>query len=159
MTRRLSCPRCSVALTPERLDSKTAWLCGSCAGLAINLAALRSDVEQQVVNALWQLARKSTAAALACPSCRQDLRLIHYTDHNVASLEADLCMSCQLIWLDHGELDAIRRRYAPSPQRPSQPRASQPSFAEIKSTDDLRTIGSAADLVDFVLRIIWSTFH
>jgi len=140
------------------LDSKTAWLCASCAGLAINLAALRTDVEQHVVNALWQLARNGQPSALTCPSCRRGLSLIHYADSH-ATLEADLCLSCQLVWLDHGELDAIRRRYPQSPQRPSQPLASQPSFAEMKAIDDLHAIGSPADLVDFVLRVIWSTFH
>lgn len=158
MLNTLSCPRCSVALKPERLASKTAWLCASCAGLAINLAALRTDVEPNVINALWQLARSGEASALACPSCRKGLRLIHYADDRTR-LEADLCMSCQLVWLDHGELEAIHRRDPPSPQRPSQPRASHPSFADIKATDDLRTIRSPADLVDLVLSIIWTTFR
>jgi Zn-finger nucleic acid-binding protein len=158
MINALACPRCSVVLKPQRLDSKTAWHCPSCAGLAINLAALRADVEQNVVGALWQLARGGAASALACPSCRRGLSLIHYADDH-ATLEADLCTSCQMIWLDYGELDAIRRRYTPSPQRPVIPRASQPSLSEIKTTDDLSTIGTAADLVDFVLRVIWSTFH
>jgi Zn-finger nucleic acid-binding protein len=157
MINTLSCPRCSVALKPQRLDSKTAWLCASCAGLAINLAALRADVDQQIVNALWQLGRNGTTTALPCPSCKRGLSLIHYAD-NHATLEADLCMSCQLVWLDRGELDAIRRRYTPSAPRPSQPRTSLPGISEIKTTDDMRTIGSAADLVDLVVRIIWSTF-
>lgn len=154
----LTCPRCSVALKPQRLDDKTVWSCTSCAGLAINLAALRTDVEQPIVNALWQLARKSETTSLPCPSCRQSLRLIHYAQGTV-TLEADLCISCQLVWLDHGELDAIRRRPAPVPPRPVPPRTSQPDFSDIKSTDDLRSIGTAADLVDMVLRVIWSTFH
>jgi Zn-finger nucleic acid-binding protein len=140
------------------LDTKTAWLCASCAGLAINLAALRTDVEHHVVSALWQLARNRAASALICPSCRQRLSLIHYADSHT-TLEADLCLSCQMIWLDHGELDAIRRRYIPSAPHPAQARASQPSLGDIKVTDDLRTIGTPADLVDLVLSIIWTTFR
>jgi len=158
MTKALSCPRCSIALKPQRLDSKTAWQCGSCEGLAINLAALRTNVEHTVVNAMWQLARGGEPSALPCPSCRHNLRLIHYAD-NRASLEADLCTSCQLIWLDHGELEAIRSRAAPLVPRPVVPRTSQPSFSEIKRADDLSGIGTAADLVNLVVRIIWSTFH
>ena len=156
----LSCPRCSVALKPRRLESKTgtAWRCLSCEGLAINLAALRLSVEHTIVNALWQLARNGGPSALACPSCRKTLSVIHYADDR-ASLEADLCTSCQLIWLDHGELDAIRRRGAPSIARPVEPQASQPNFSEIKPVDDMRGIGAVADLVDHVMRIIWSTFR
>jgi Zn-finger nucleic acid-binding protein len=159
MSLALTCPRCSVALEPQRLDAKTVWSCASCAGLAVNLAALRRDVESQVVNALWQLARKSETTSLPCPSCRQALRLIHYAEDTVA-LEADLCTSCQLIWLDHGELDSIRRRYAPpAPPRASIPRAASPNFSDIKRTDDLSSIGTAADLVDVVLNIIWTTLR
>jgi len=160
MTYALSCPRCSVALKPRRLDSKTAtgWRCLSCEGLAINLAALRTSVEHTIVNALWQLARNGEPSALACPSCRKTLSVIHYADDR-AILEADLCTSCQLIWLDHGEIDAIRRRTPPSVPRPVDPRASQPNFSEIKPVDDLSGIGAAGDLVDHVLRIIWSTFR
>lgn len=154
----LSCPRCSVALKPQRADSKTTWLCASCAGLAINLATLRADGGQSVVNALWQLARNGKTSALACPSCKRGLSLIHYADDH-ADLEADLCLSCQLVWLDHGELEAIRKRYTPSAPRPVVPPASLPAIHEIKTADDLQTIGTAADLVDLVMRIIWSTFH
>jgi Zn-finger nucleic acid-binding protein len=155
----LTCPRCAVALAPQLLDTKTVWSCSSCAGHAINLAALRRDVESHIVNALWQLARKSEATSLPCPSCQRALRLIHYAENTVA-IEADLCTSCQLIWLDHGELDGIRRRYAPpAPARTSVPRASAPNFSEIRQTDDLSGIGTAADLMDLVLNIVWSTFR
>jgi Zn-finger nucleic acid-binding protein len=159
MINALACPRCSVTLKAQRLDLKTAWLCESCAGLAINLAALRSDVEHPIVSALWQLARKSTATSLPCPSCKQALRLIHYMDGGT-TLEADLCLSCQMIWLDYGEIDAIRSRNPASSARPVQPQPALSGLAEkFEPADDLRGIGTAADVVDRVLRIIWSTFH
>src|SRR6187402_1557798 len=98
----LCCPHCSTLLQQHSEEGANVWRCSSCLGFSINLAVLRTRSGDQVASALWTLARSSPETALSCPSCRKPLRVVQRSDAN-ASVQLDMCMSCQLLWFDQGE--------------------------------------------------------
>lgn len=67
------------------------------------MAALRAVASASHLNALWQAGlRQSAVGSKACPSCLQPMRLLQQ-----GPITLDGCLSCQFLWFDAGELQAL----------------------------------------------------
>lgn len=103
---RLACPRDGAALTVLRHDGVSYHGCAVCRGLLLPFALIG-----ELAALTEAMARKAAAwphADLRCPRCGQPMRQAHHE-----GVEIDLCLDCRVVWLDRGEIDAIR---PPRPQ-------------------------------------------
>jgi Zn-finger nucleic acid-binding protein len=156
MTSALTCPHCAVALQPKKLGEKIAWTCPACSGISFNLAVLRDEIDSAVVAQFWQLARSAPSAAVHCPSCRRALRLIAHRTVRV-SLDADICVPCQLVWLDGGELDLIQQA-APRRKPARIVRRSTPALDRVVNAPlGPSSSGGAGDVLDMIINIIFTS--
>ncbi len=102
----LACPRDGAAVTVLRHDGVSYHGCGVCRGLLLPFALIG-----ELAALTEAMARKAAAwprADLRCPQCGQPMRQAHHE-----GVEIDLCLDCRVVWLDRGEIDAIR---PPRPQ-------------------------------------------
>jgi len=107
------CPRCKTALMPDNVSAHgvvhNAWSCESCKGFWISLEQLHviESQERARIFELRFLPKKDVQAApLDCPQCGQHLeKVVNARDAHVTM---DVCGSCQKVWLDKGEMNAIR---------------------------------------------------
>jgi Zn-finger nucleic acid-binding protein len=86
-----------------------AWSCESCKGFWISLEQL-TQLEQQERARIFELRflpkKDVQAAPLDCPQCGKHLEKVANTrDRHVLM---DVCGDCQKVWLDKGEMQAIR---------------------------------------------------
>lgn len=118
MFRRMSktspeCPRCKVALSPDNLMQHglvhTAWFCGKCKGAWISLEQLQ-QAEQSETSAIfeWRSIPSSAEqqAPLACPDCGKTMAKVENSRDRKVTM--DVCDDDKKVWLDRGELEAIR---------------------------------------------------
>lgn len=161
MTSALRCPHCPVTLVARRFGEKSAWMCGLCSGLAFNLAVLRDEVEPAMVAQFWLAARAAPVGTAKCTACRRPQRVIKHHSERL-DVEVDVCVPCQLIWLDGGELEAIRaaapRRHEPQPE-PAPARASQPSSPFFEPNYISPRQRSFINIVDRVVDVIFTAFR
>ena len=112
------CPRCGVELL--RRQRRDIWRCSRCTGMQLaageverRLRLLAPDISDDVVRDVMTTrrsravvtARRSEAAAIACPSCRQPMQRVVMGGVRVAYCEFD-----DQIWFDATELDRIVAR-------------------------------------------------
>ena len=98
----LNCPIDSTPLDDHRVRGLPACRCGRCSGLWLP----RGTVDECLKIDLWQLAGISGKDyVLGCPG-EEGVKLMRFR-HNGAHI--DFCGSCGGLWLDRGELEAIRR--------------------------------------------------
>lgn len=86
-----------------------AWSCESCKGFWISLDQL-TVLEMQERARLFELRfipKKDTQTApLDCPQCGKPLEKVANTRDKHVTM--DVCAACQKVWLDKGEMQAIR---------------------------------------------------
>ncbi|HUR69995.1 MAG TPA: zf-TFIIB domain-containing protein [Candidatus Thermoplasmatota archaeon] len=106
-TMALQCPRDRAALVEEEheIPGFNVWAdhCPKCAGVFLDkdeLARLTgaSNINRQVTKALGI----DADSQLVCPACGGLM-----DEETFANVTIDVCLTCQGIWLDAGELDAI----------------------------------------------------
>lgn len=152
----LSCPHCASALAPERFGVKVGWTCATCSGVSFNLAVLRDEIDAAVVAQFWRMAQAARPAAVRCPSCRRAMRVVEHRTVR-ATLDADICVPCQIVWLDGGELDLIRsgapRRQPARVTRPSRVTAAVDGAGELP-----RASQPASSVLDIIIGIIFTSF-
>lgn len=128
------CPVCRRSLERTRTESGNVFVCATCGGLMATLAVLRRIVARETINAVWQRVRQAVdegkATSLAsrlCPTCSQPMVLTpSCSTENKVML--DVCMRCQLIWLDAEELERLPARPPepqPPPEKPLSPEAAE----------------------------------
>jgi Zn-finger nucleic acid-binding protein len=99
------CPECGTILTALPLSRGQALSCRTCAGVCVNLAALREHAPDSIVRGLWASARdRARDSTRLCPSCEKPLRTFDVPGAG-AALELDGCARCQLLWFDGRELE------------------------------------------------------
>lgn len=158
----LSCPRCATSLSSYQLKDRVAYRCAACSGLAVNMAVLRAQIPGGVIDKLWRVARQSPLApSCPCPACKAPTRAI--TDKvDSTPIEVDLCMSCQLLWLDHRELDALWSlglSNEGSTRKARRPGASKiPSAGASADGSSNLDAGDAIDLVELVVDLASGAF-
>ncbi|MEW5742673.1 MAG: zf-TFIIB domain-containing protein [Myxococcota bacterium] len=86
-----------------------AWSCESCKGFWISLEQL-TQLEMQERARIFELRilprKELQAAPLDCPQCGQPLEKVKNTRDRHVTM--DVCGDCQKVWLDKGEMQAIR---------------------------------------------------
>lgn len=114
----MNCPRCAVPLKPTSIDASGVEVrgmrCEDCTGHWLESEDLKR-VEQSVDIRLldWRHlpGEETKARMLFCPRC-QEPRIImdkvgSTRDRRVIM---DVCGTCSGVWLNHGELEAIRQK-------------------------------------------------
>jgi len=148
MPRQLSCPDCQTALVRAQGARVPAYWCASCGGTGTTMAALRTVVSASHLNALWQGGlRHSAVGSRACPSCLQPMRLLQQ-----GPIALDGCLSCQFLWFDAGELQAL-------PDTPPEDLAAMQRAQERTANAELRDAEQRHHierhpLIDWI-RLIW----
>lgn len=107
------CPVCDDELEAALIDSVPACYCPSCRGLLIKNSEFRQVVESRRA----AYAGPDVAATLPhpveldrriqCPTCHQKMEVHPYYGAGRAII--DSCSSCQLVWIDMGELTSLEQ--------------------------------------------------
>lgn len=116
MHNKLSCPRCSTQLLPETVEDSyfnpvNLLECPSCNGQWFQeeqLECLAKNHEPILIEFRKIPSPKEQLIPMQCPSCESKPimeKIAHDRDKNVI---IDLCPECYGVWLDGGELKAIR---------------------------------------------------
>lgn len=103
------CPRCKCELIQYHYQNKIiSFSCPECYGQALTIGALRTlGVEEENTRSFWIAASKGKLGAqLSCPECSGEMRIIK-VDDGQCKFFIDLCLKCQLLWFDRGELEKI----------------------------------------------------
>lgn len=124
------CPRCQRELKSRRTRLGFHFECPGCHGRSLVLSAARRQFDADLLRDLWMAVKDAPPMehrdALPCPYCRKKM---HPTAVGQADgeFQIDVCRSCQLLWLDAPEVEAMPARaggpkevfldngYAPSP--------------------------------------------
>ena len=105
----MNCPIDNSPLVPQKHRSMDMHMCYSCRGVWVGETDLHGHVKNR--NAL-KLAQTATSRPtqrgrhirlLNCPRCEQRPMI----RRNIDDIEVDICRSCNHLWLDAGELEAI----------------------------------------------------
>ncbi|MCC6337202.1 MAG: zf-TFIIB domain-containing protein [Myxococcales bacterium] len=107
------CPRCKTALMADNISNHgvvhNAWSCEACKGFWISLEQL-TQLEMQERARLFELRilppKELQDSPLDCPQCGKHLEKVKSTRDEHVTM--DVCGACQKVWLDKGELEAIR---------------------------------------------------
>jgi Zn-finger nucleic acid-binding protein len=104
-----ACPRCGVELL--RRQRRDIWRCPRCAGVQLaaaeverRLRLLAPEISDDVIRDVMT-ARRSRAAAIACPSCGRPMQPVAMGGVHVARCNAD-----NQLWFDARELERIAER-------------------------------------------------
>ena len=107
----MDCLVCRTALYADQTPDGALWRCAQCDGVAANLAVLSKYLEPETVPTFWQKLNSSHPGLRSCPSCRNPLRIFRVSlDEQCITL--DSCHTCQLVWFDAGELEALPKNTA-----------------------------------------------
>ena len=104
----MECPRCSVTLQKSSYCNIIVFYCPHCHGVAVTVSGLRSlGVDPENIYNIWASANAGKRGCeLSCPECDNPMRLIKI-DNLGTTFYVDVCIRCQLIWFDSGELEKI----------------------------------------------------
>jgi len=116
----LTCPRDHQILERKLKDGMVCYRCPGCQGVAVTIGLLRRLIDRDFANDLWNRARSGgSGSGVPCPSCLGETRSVVVAGgEGQQPTEIDVCPSCQLIWLDPGELeDAPAKEMPPEEER------------------------------------------
>jgi Zn-finger nucleic acid-binding protein len=155
----LKCAACTQPLASAMLDeSFPVQYCGNCRGVLMPRSNFATVVQKRRAWALDQpgpivpLDRGELDRKVACPACHA--RMITHPYYGPGNVVLDNCASCDLIWLDFGELKQIVA--APGRDRGSRehvPRATADTPARNLTPPD----SSGPDAID-LLAMMWRLF-
>ena len=110
--RRKVCPHCKTSfLTPTFHQDTEIDLCQSCGGLWFERQKLNELLSAQTpaaepVDYTRHLGDRLGPAGLKCPDCRGPLKHQHLLQD--FALEVDVCATCQGVWVEHDEIEAVQ---------------------------------------------------
>ena len=117
----LTCPRCDVPLCRGSARPGILWQCRSCGGQAATVGVLRKHIPRKALDGFLRDASGSLSGDCACPSCTRPMRVASPRTET-GGRELDYCRSCQFLWCDAGEYEALPRIPAKE-ERPLSPAA------------------------------------
>ena len=166
----VNCPACEGTLSKKDVGGLTVDVCeDGCAGLWLDNFELEKVDEQHesAGEALLDVAgdpsvRPAGDEPYSCPRC-SDGSVMHRNFFSVKrEIEVDECPTCGGVWLDVGELGALRRQYE---TEEAKRRAAEEEYQRMfgdeldrmrrESLDDLQRARSFAHALRFVLPSYW----
>ena len=132
----MNCPRHGVSLTAGELLGRNFDRCPECAGLWIpgtSVDAVLGSGELLKLRSLCSVRRSQ----LACPHEGELLG-----EGKIGPVTVDLCLQCNGLWLDHGELEQLLQRKPLTPHQSTVPEG---------SVGDRTSSGGDADLILYAL--------
>ena len=106
-----NCPVCDLLLMQASLANMPLLYCGKCHGELVPMTALGSLVEELRAQSGGHTATQPAPDAhdlqrrIPCPRCHRTMDAHFYA--GPGNVIVDSCETCELIWLDHGELAHI----------------------------------------------------
>lgn len=101
------CPNCKVKLAKHTGPAGVFWACPACGGRTATVAFLRKVVPREIINVLWQAARRGgQVRKRPCPSCGRRMPEIPIPA-GVDTINLDVCPPCQFIWFDSAEYERL----------------------------------------------------
>jgi Zn-finger nucleic acid-binding protein len=83
------------------------WECPNCAGHALTLSILRQSVPEPIVKEFWRRIKyREYPSKRLCPACKAVMSEVPILPAD-QSLYLDVCKTCNLIWFDPYELEAL----------------------------------------------------
>ncbi len=103
--RRGTCPKCKAGLWSLRRDGNTIEQCSSCGGMWLDAGELTTAL------AVYRRvdSRHGAPTGVVCLRDGEELREVEYPGTTV---KLDVCPACAGVWLDRGELEALRAAVA-----------------------------------------------
>jgi len=123
----MKCPACQNGLLPVRIGETLLDICQhGCGGVWFDARELETVNAQAPVgvkplakvirNAKVKVDPKSKRQCIRCPG----VKLVRKLFSLGSGVIMDCCPKCRGVWLDYGELDAIREETHPQPRKPRQ---------------------------------------
>ena len=114
----MKCPVCAdIDLVRTPYEGVAVDLCPSCHGFLLSTSAMKNiernpEMAQSILEEEAQV-MADTAHEVRCPKCHISLKKTN-APHGL-QFKIDVCHSCNIIWLDSGELESIQLAYEASP--------------------------------------------
>lgn len=112
----MKCPRCSGALEPTSLRELAlkydAHACAACKGLWVGpkqLKDIETTVEQRWIEFRGIPNAQKQQVPMKCPQCEGGVLMKKVVSPRDSNVIMDVCPTCQHVWLDHGEREAIQQ--------------------------------------------------
>src|SRR5687768_1689178 len=110
-----ACPRCNASLTEAALGGISVDGCRGCGGIWFEHVEL-TVLARASADRLGELedrfqpspADRKRQARMSCPTCA--VELFEFEFKHSPGIRLDACPKCKGIWVDDGELEAIRKR-------------------------------------------------
>jgi Zn-finger nucleic acid-binding protein len=142
----MQCAKCPGSLEPLRRDGLALDRCPACLGLFFDPGELTRVFEdgdpETLREELCALPVVADARPAACPRCRETMNRVAST--RVPHVSYDVCLACNGIWLDAGELAALDREHS-GRQSPADAVRSLAASVQACFDEELALIGRARD--------------
>jgi Zn-finger nucleic acid-binding protein len=105
------CPACRTPLAAATLNQGAAHYCQQCRGLLLDRQTFVEVVQTKRAWATSEprtpgpLNRRDLERVVDCPRCRK--RMSTHPYYGPGRIVIDTCDTCNLVWLDHGELERV----------------------------------------------------
>lgn len=103
----MRCPACGCELVTVETTAGQVQRCRRGHGTSINVAVLRRRFDETL--ALWRAASRQPQGSRPCPACARSMRAFFWQGAR-EGVELDACSTCQLVWFDAAEVEALRIR-------------------------------------------------
>jgi Zn-finger nucleic acid-binding protein len=114
----VACPRCRVELEQIATPGGLIHRCRTCSGQAFTASVAGRTTTPHVVTALLVAASSNSGTSgVECPWCSRTMVVV-CVDAKAATTGIDVCASCQLFWLDAGEVDRLPSTTSPFVEQP-----------------------------------------
>jgi len=101
------CPTCRIPLNKDMNPYGVFWECPNCAGHALTLSILRQSVPEAIVKEFWlRIRSREYPSKRLCPACKAVMSEVPILSAD-QSIYLDICKTCNLIWFDPYELEAL----------------------------------------------------
>lgn len=107
---RITCPLCSIPFDLVVFDDHyRGHQCSNCQGILFNRGTFRKTLESRRAKATTpaepaaRASEDELARKIYCPKCKQPMSTHRYL--GPGNIIIDNCLTCNLIWLDYGELN------------------------------------------------------
>ncbi|MFH1429741.1 MAG: zf-TFIIB domain-containing protein [Candidatus Margulisiibacteriota bacterium] len=117
----LACPRCQHSLSTQNHNGVEIDTCNNCGGVMFDnyelVQVIKGNIDSIDSGTPMAIERKSIAmrpnSGLNCPRCSKPMREFNYGygekgEYFSSDIVINSCLDCRTIWLDKGELNAIK---------------------------------------------------